>query len=152
MALWNTQNEIIVDSDISLCKSFSIYYSAQREFLKGNSLTKEAGAGQWHTCSEHLTNQHLLSAFSVSGMPLGSWDTAVSKAQTSFSHWSVHSGKNSGTQVCPFLGTKFLENSINQVCLTGWSGNWEVKTLLTPSVWFHCGHKDVTSGKLDSMG
>lgn len=46
MALWNTQNEIIVDSDISLCKSFSIYYSAQREFLKGNSLTKEAGAGQ----------------------------------------------------------------------------------------------------------
>ena len=38
-------------------------------------MTKEAGSGQYYTCSEYSTNNYLLSAFSLSGNPSGSWDT-----------------------------------------------------------------------------
>lgn len=55
-------------------------------------------------------------------------------------------------QVCLFLGTHLAENLISQVCSTAVLTNCEVKSPLILCVWFHCTHKDVTFGKLDSTG
>lgn len=53
MGLSNAKTEIILGLETPLCSFFSNHSSPRREFLKGNFLTKEAGSGQYYTCSEY---------------------------------------------------------------------------------------------------
>lgn len=152
MGLWNTQNEIILGLGIPLCKSLSIHYSPQSELLKVDFLFKEAGSGQWYTCSEYSTNKYLLSVFSGSDSPSGTYDIAVSKTHKDPYLTEVYIRVRIQNTDVPISGNKLGRKLHKSSLFNWWLRNCQVKTLLIPCVWFQCTQKDVTFGKQDCMG